>query len=168
MPENIESETIDWERLYETERFQIPSRKLSECVNRRFRWEGWSPAHKMPVAWLANYAKEFHFTDAEILAARTTSEMPTASGIYFLFNNDECIYVGQTKCFWERSVQHQRNGMHWISHALLEAPKVHAPSIEAYYIRRFNPRFNTDLPADTTYSYLVDKLGLDAHQAPAD
>lgn len=170
MPEK--SDDIDWSALYERERFQVPSRELSPRVKRHFAWEGWSKKHKIPAAWLTHYARAFHFSDEEILAARTKGDMPIAGGIYFLFQGDKCVYVGQTKCFWDRSQQHQKNGLHWESHAYFEAPKRHAKAIEAYYIRRMRPCFNSSFPNEVTYSELVDKLGLDrprvaASMAPA-
>jgi hypothetical protein len=94
MLEVATKDEIDWEAIYEAERFRLPARGLSPGVTRRFAWEGWDKEHKIPSQWLIHHARAFHFSDAEIFAARTTREMPATAGVYFLFDGDECIYVG--------------------------------------------------------------------------
>lgn len=157
----LENRTLeDWEALYEAERFRAPVRELSPDVNRHFAWDGWSPTHKLPNKWLEHYAAAFHFTDAEILAGRTTRPMPTAGGVYFLFDGDDCIYVGKAKCLRDRAQQHWDSGKRWTSHAYIEVPMWHAEAVEAYYIRRIDPPLNNKYPPDRTYSDIVKKLGL--------
>lgn len=162
MAENLEAKLTDWQVIYDYERHRIPVRELSPIVDRNFAWEGWSEAHRVPIAWLEHYASAFHFHDAELLAGRTTADMPRTSGVYFLFDGDECIYVGQTQNFVERSEQHRRNGLLWTAHAYIEVPKFHAPAVEAYYIRRMRPVLNGSHPRLNTYSSIIDKLGLDS------
>lgn len=161
MPEKLMREIVDYDAIYEYERHLIPTRELCPGIDRRFNWEGANKQHRIPDDWLKHYARSFHFSDSEIWAARTTADMPTASGVYFLFRGDTCIYVGQTNGFFNRAEQHKRNGVRWTSHAYLEAPKMHAPAIEAYYIRRIRPALNSSYPALTTYSRIVEELGLD-------
>lgn len=161
MPENFEPEVIDWEALYEQERQRVPVRQLCPGIRRHFGWEASNKEHKVPIEWLKHYALAFHFSDEEIFASRTTDAMPAASGVYFLFHESTCIYVGQTKCFRDRAEQHRDNGIRWTSHAYFEVPKFHAPAVEAYYIRRIKPPLNGHYPNDKLYSSIVEKLGLD-------
>jgi hypothetical protein len=58
-------------------------------------------------------------------------------------------------------VQHKRNRVRWTSHVYFEAPKMHAPDIEAYYIRRISPALNGSYPSLDNYSRMVEMLGLD-------
>jgi hypothetical protein len=161
MAKDFEPETIDWNALYRQERHREPVRQLCPGIDRHFQWEASNDQYKIPIDWLSHYASAFHFSDAEIWAARTTDDMPAASGVYFLFDGDECIYVGQTQCFRDRAEQHKRNEIQWTSHAYFEVPKSFAPAVEAYYIRRIAPWFNGSIPNDRTFSVIVDKLGLD-------
>ena len=161
MAENFEAKFIDWQAIHDFERHRVPVRELSPVVDRRFAWEGWSESHRVPIKWLEHYASAFHFHDAELLAARTSADMPRASGVYFLFDGDDCIYIGQTQNFWDRSEQHKRNGMRWTAHAYIEVPKFHAEAVEAYYIRRIQPSLNAGYPRLRTYSDIVKELGLD-------
>lgn len=161
LAEKIEAQNLDYEAIYEYERYLIPIRRLCPGIDRRFGWEGSNLHHKAPCDWLKHYAPAFHFCDAEIWAARTTADMPSASGVYFLFRGDVCIYIGQTGCLFDRAVQHKRNRLKWTSHAYFEAPKMHAPAIEAYYIRRLEPPLNSLISALTDYSSIVEELGLD-------
>ena len=161
MAENFEAKSIDWQALHDYERYKVPVRELSPVVDRHFQWEGWSESHPVPIQWLEHYAAAFHFHDAELLAARTSLHMPRASGVYFLFDGDECIYVGQTQNFWDRSEQHKAKGVEWTSHAYIEVPKFHAKEVEAYYIRRIQPPLNADYPRLRTYSDIVERLDLD-------
>lgn len=161
MPENTEEKTVDWQALYDFERHRIPVRELCPGVQRHFQWEASNPLHKVPFKWLEHYARAFHFTDDEIWASRTTADMPPASGVYFLFNGDECVYIGETQNFPQRMEQHKRNSLPWDSHAYFEVPKFHTREVEAYYIRRIEPAFNSSYPRFACYSDIVKKLGLD-------
>lgn len=166
MAEKFEGETVDWQAVYDYERHRIPVRELSPAIDRNFQWEGSNPDHPVPIKWLEHYASAFHFTDEEILAARTAADMPRASGVYFLFQGDECVYVGQARNFADRSEQHKRNGVEWSSHAYFEVPKFFAADVEAYYIRRIKPPLNASFPPSRMYSDIVKRLRLDL-QAPA-
>lgn len=161
MPKKFTREIVDYEAIYQYERYMIPIRALCPGIDRRFTWDGANGQHKVPIDWLMHYASAFHFSDAEIWAARTTASMPTASGVYFLFDGEECIYIGETNSFCHRALQHKRNLVRWTSHAYFEAPKMHAPEVEAYYIRRIRPAFNSSYPGLSIYSSMVEKLGLD-------
>lgn len=161
MPENTERKVEDFQALYDYERHRIPVRELCPGTRRHFQWEESNPLHKVPIKWLEHYAPAFHFSNEELWASRTTVDMPSASGVYFLFDGDECVYIGQTQNFWDRMEQHKRNRMPWTSHTYIEVPKFHAPAVEAYYIRRLMPTFNGDHPRLRTYSDMVERLGLD-------
>jgi hypothetical protein len=160
MPEKNDGQT-DWGALYRAERNRIPERKISPGIDRHFAWEASNHLYPIPIQWLEHYAPAFHFSDAEIWCGRTIAEPPTASGVYFLFDGERCVYVGQTDHFWQRFEQHKRNRVRWDSHAYIEVPKFFAPAVEAYYIRRIEPALNTYYPALATYSDIVAKLGLD-------
>lgn len=161
MAEKIECGNEDWDAIYEYERCRQPVRQLCQDVHRHFTWQGADSQYKTPRDWLKHYASCFHFSDAEIWAARTTGSIPCAEGVYFLFDGDACIYVGQTHNFWDRFEQHKRNRMRWTSHVYMEVPKIHAPAVEAYYIRRLRPALNATSPSLSLYSNIVEKLGLD-------
>ncbi|QOY96374.1 hypothetical protein IM543_11445 [Massilia sp. UMI-21] len=161
MPENSATDLAYWEALYQRERYREPIRELSAGVDRHFQWDCANSTQKIPIKWLEHYARCFHFSDDEIRAARTASSMPQASGVYFLFRGDVCIYVGQSQNFAARAEQHERNGFEWTSHTYIEVPKFHAPAVEAYYIRRLSPPLNGYIPRLSTYFDIVKKLGLD-------
>jgi hypothetical protein len=161
MAEKIGADVIDWQAVYDYETHRTPVRELSPEVDRNFQWSPSNSEHPIPIKWLEHYAPAFHFSDEEILAARTTIHMPRASGVYFLFHGDQCFYVGQTQNFFDRHEQHQRNGVEWTSHTYFEVPKFFAPAVEAYYIRRIKPQFNASYPPSCTYSDIVKKLRLD-------
>lgn len=161
MLEVAKKDDIDWEAIYEAERFRLPVRELSPDVARHFAWEGWNNEHKIPAQWLIHHAQAFHFSDAEILAARTTRDMPATAGVYFLFDGNECIYVGQSQCLRDRAMQHRDGGKRWNSHSYIEVPAMHVKTVEAYYIRRIDPPLNNMFPPDRTYADIVRGLGLD-------
>lgn len=161
MSEKIDDEIVDWETLYQSEHYRLPVRQLCPGIHRHFAWAYSNDEYKVPMDWLTHYAPAFHFTDEEISASRTTTDMPPAEGVYFFFDGDECIYVGQTQNFSSRIEQHKRAGMRWTSHAYFEVPKFFASDVEAYYIRRIRPRLNTSYSPTRTYSSIVEKLGLD-------
>jgi hypothetical protein len=161
MAENIERDLDDWQAIYEYERHRAPVRELCPQVDRNFEWLPSNSEHKIPVKWLEHYAPVFHFTDDELRAARSTNDLPRASGVYFLFDGDECVYVGETKNFAQRLEQHVDRGLWWTSHVYFEVPKFFSPDVEAYYIHRIKPQFNASYPPSRTYSDIVKKLRLD-------
>lgn len=93
---------------------------------------------------------------------------PESEGIYFLFLDDELVYVGQACRIMERLNRHayptlSRHHADWFSHyAAVWVPRLFLDSVEAFYIHYFNPPRNIALPAlrepASTYLELVSNV----------
>ena len=77
-------------------------------------------------------------------------------GIYFLFENDEVVYVGQALDMASRIRTHiVESKKSFSSHAQIAVPeeKHHLLNeIEAYFIHKFQPKYNITIPPQGRYS----------------
>lgn len=71
--------------------------------------------------------------------------------IYFLLDNSEIVYVGQTKCVESRVQQHLNVGRVFDSYSSFDIYNQIPNEIEADYIVKFNPRENRSLPKNDKY-----------------
>lgn len=82
-------------------------------------------------------------------------------GLYFLFDGDELVYVGQTEDLDARLSVHRKSEKKWNSYAFLPCFLENMDSLEARYIIRYSPRYNVGLPGTsgssrwTTYPAVV-------------
>lgn len=67
-----------------------------------------------------------------------------SSGVYLLYLGSECIYVGKTKNFFSRIIQH--TGKEYSSVEFIHAPMSEANSLEAELIFKLSPRENKSMP----------------------
>ena len=71
--------------------------------------------------------------------------------LYFLIDNSEIVYVGQTKCVESRVQQHLNVGRVFDSYSSFDIYDQIPNEIEADYIVKFNPRENRSLPKNDKY-----------------
>lgn len=71
--------------------------------------------------------------------------------LYFLLDNLEIVYVGQTKCVESRVQQHLNVGRVFDSYSSIDIYDQIPNEIEADYIVKFNPRDNRSLPKNDKY-----------------
>lgn len=119
----------------------------------------------IPADWLRANASRFHFTDQQIIdAARpdfigdNIAEYMKCCGLYFLIENNEICYVGQSTNIETRIDQHRKSGMTFDFLTWFETPELFRKAIEAYYIQRIKPRKNTDTPYSKTFGGYVKHL----------
>jgi predicted GIY-YIG superfamily endonuclease len=73
----------------------------------------------------------------------TAARIPIdASFIYFLFDGDTCVYVGQTRGLTQRISQHKAMGKQFTHYSHLQCEKERATLMEAVYISRHAPKYN--------------------------
>lgn len=77
----------------------------------------------------------------EYLMARRTPAPKTGTGVYFLFQGDQIVYVGQTRSIAERIGQHIKTKA-FDSFAWIEVPKDRLEAVERAYINSLRPPLN--------------------------
>lgn len=68
-------------------------------------------------------------------------DTPSFSGIYFLFDGDEIVYVGQSKNVWKRLAQHSKDKL-FNGYTVLSCDPASLDDIEKHYIKEFSPKYN--------------------------
>ena len=63
-------------------------------------------------------------------------------GIYFLYNGDELIYIGQSRSILSRIGQHVKGGKSFDSYTFVECDEEDLDSMEAGYIKHYHPSMN--------------------------
>jgi hypothetical protein len=126
--------------------------------------------HPIPNRWLEANVKRFHFTDQQITEAAKPQfegdwcsierwcDYPGVCGIYFLVAGKRIVYVGLSNRIPRRIFQHRDNGVEFDSLTWFEAPEFYMKAIEAYYIERIDPPFNTARPRDNEFSRIAKLL----------
>lgn len=82
------------------------------------------------------------------------SDIFLSSGIYFLIQDNEIVYIGQTKIhFATRISKHiNSNNIKFNSFYIIPfSPDENLNIIEAKYIIKFNPKHNSKFPQNSTY-----------------
>lgn len=105
---------------------------------------------KTPITWLRNYWPNMRYTPDQILAS--ADDYPACAndgqdhcGIYFLITDDVIRYVGQAKQVFARLRQHFYNKP-FEKVFTFEAPSILLDTIEAAYIHKLKPEWNTKIP----------------------
>lgn len=105
---------------------------VSEALNRNARAEG--KLVSLPAAMSAK---------AIVAAALACADM---SGLYFLIDQHEIVYVGQSKLVHRRLAQHfDRREIQFDRYFILPCPVALLDLLEARYIAEFRPAWNTRL-----------------------
>jgi hypothetical protein len=122
-------------------------------------------AFPIPCEWIVANASRFYFTNNQILeAAQPKFVDPDRDGhcrlwaVYFLIQDAEIVYVGQSSCMENRMEQHREDGKAFDHIAWFEAPQLYINEIEAFYIWRCNPIYNNKWPATGTFGQEAKKL----------
>lgn len=109
--------------------------------------------HPLPINWIAANASRFYFTNKQIIEAALPEfvEHDLESkcrlwAVYFLINDGEIVYVGQSSCMAHRIEQHRESGKIFTGIAWVEVPALFINDIEAFYIWRCNPIYNEKWP----------------------
>lgn len=76
----------------------------------------------------------------EILLAGIPTQIP--SGVYFLINGREIVYVGQSQDVLGRIAAHRKQGRRFDRYAYIECTPDKLDDLEAQYIAAFAPRLN--------------------------
>jgi len=118
--------------------------------------------YRIPDEWLKANARRFYFTDQQITdAAVTKFETPNLGPytrcflIYFLIDEGEIVYVGQSRDFDNRLEAHRKSGKQFDSFAWFEAPDLYLKQIEAYYIDRIQPFYNGEYPSTSGFGKIA-------------
>lgn len=74
------------------------------------------------------------------------SRIEKVSGVYFLFDGDELVYVGESGDIYGRVQSHravaQTGGKKFDHAAFMEYPAEQRKKVEASYIRKYRPKYN--------------------------
>lgn len=70
--------------------------------------------------------------------------------IYFLFDGDELVYIGQSKHGLTRIPEHIK-AKEFTHYTWMNCPVDLLSNTEAYYIVQFKPKYNTSLPRNEVY-----------------
>jgi hypothetical protein len=94
----------------------------------------------------------------ERAVART--DMRVAEGIYFLFDGDELVYVGQSVYITERIRQHIRKRTPFTHFGSIDVPWSLSLSVEIAYIHALRPRLNRryEDPVYSHHDMMVDGI----------
>lgn len=90
-------------------------------------------------------------------------------GVYFLLQDDEIVYVGQSTNIMTRLSNHKFEATKLFSRVfVMECPEAHLDRLERLYIDKFKPRYNSAMPkvsgAEAVWSENVrSMLGLAIH-----
>lgn len=103
--------------------------------------------------WFHDHHQRFIFKlDQLPCLPHSMNDGPWNSGVYFLFLDDDLVYVGQAKYIMQRLNRHgypppQRHHVDWFNnYACIWVPQLHLNSVESYYIHAFDPPRNIKLP----------------------
>ena len=84
-------------------------------------------------------------------------------GVYFLFDDDELVYIGQSENILSRIASHL-NDKRFDSYNFIECQYGNLDALEAKYILKYNPKYNKTLPCGGEWlskSAIKTKFGID-------
>lgn len=99
----------------------------------------------------SNNIEPYLWTGKQILAARRPyvwPGLPAGSGVYFLFTDDDLVYVGQSKRLNQRLYRHgfptrTIKPVQWLTHyAVIPVPVELLDPVECFFIYRLEPPRN--------------------------
>ena len=71
--------------------------------------------------------------------------------IYFLFKENELVYIGRTKRLEDRILAHTKGNFVFDSYSVLEVDEEDFSDLEKYYIFKYKPVYNKKLPTENWY-----------------
>jgi hypothetical protein len=81
------------------------------------------------------------------LTADRKRKVKRMKGVYFLFRQDELVYIGQSRDIVTRLILHkQKRQIVFDSFAVIETDPHSLESVEALYINQYRPKFNKYIP----------------------
>jgi hypothetical protein len=104
---------------------------------------------EIPVVWLEKNADKYIFTAKQIVEAsiRYPNEVGYLfSGLYFLVDEMQIVYVGIAKNISERLLQHYRSDKTFTHIFTIEFPEMVMPILEGFYIEALRPIYNVKYP----------------------
>ncbi len=115
-----------------------------------------------------NEILEKHDISADDVLAKKNPALPKITGIYFLINGKEIVYVGQSLDIHSRITQHNKDILKTFdSFSILECPAEYLSILEAHYIFKFHPFLNSTLPTNHAYKSFNQVKKLFNVSAPA-
>lgn len=82
-------------------------------------------------------------------------EYSSSPGIYFLFRNEEVVYVGQSLDIPSRLYVHFRSQTQgFTSYSVIPCEEAHLNDLEAFYILKFCPIGNKSVPQNSLYKQI--------------
>lgn len=70
-------------------------------------------------------------------------KVPIVSGIYFLFDGDEVVYIGKSTNIHNRLNSHEHDRQKkWDSFTFLEVEGIFSGALESIFIGSYRPRYN--------------------------
>lgn len=88
--------------------------------------------------------------DRETLAL-SAIDVASLAGLYFLFDGEELVYVGQSNNAYRRISEHRKYGRVFQRFAFLAVPDpAERDRLEAAYIQKFSPKYNGAMPPNET------------------
>lgn len=99
-------------------------------------------------------------TDAkEIISQLSKDRISKIVGIYFLYQNDDIVYVGQSQNVGQRVYSHLAKGEKDFSHCAVygcsELSQQEMDNLEARFILELSPRYNGSIPANSKYKTIA-------------
>ncbi|PXW86801.1 hypothetical protein C8R34_11374 [Nitrosomonas sp. Nm84] len=112
--------------------------------------EPWKVVDITPIKWLMQSYPKFLHTPDHILknsVLYTYGEGPNKGGIYFLIQESEIVYVGQSNTIYNRLIQHRKSQLTF-SHfwCFGGIPEMHLEDVELFYIYTLEPLLNNKYP----------------------
>lgn len=110
-----------------------------------FEYLPWEESSQIPCDWFMDNAESFIVSMDLIMkniAPYSFGSPPHESGIYFLFDKDDLIYIGESVSIHNRLIQHYKNKRFDSYSCMIGMPGLYRKEIEAFYIHKYEPVLN--------------------------
>jgi len=88
--------------------------------------------------------KGYVYEEADVLKLRVPLDQATTPAVYFLYDGDEIVYIGQSKEVFGRIASHVRDGeKQFDSFAIIHVSAVELDAVEKANIEAYRPRYNS-------------------------
>ncbi len=111
--------------------------------------EPWKSTNQVPIEWFKDNFKNYIFSSFHIIENCVPYELndgPNKGGIYFLIQDQNIVYVGQSNAIYRRLIQHYKSDKlfthYWCFGGM---PEIFVEAIEGYYIHKYKPPLNDKL-----------------------
>lgn len=81
-------------------------------------------------------------TDESVEFRKWALGHPSSSSIYFLWDNEELVYIGRTCFLYSRIGEHRRNPKKKFTHISAIHVLCAVDQIESFLIEKYNPKYN--------------------------